>query len=262
MVKVRVVPDLDIDIKKHKDGEKARKEWAKPIDEDVMSIKEFNEINSDTQFVKRANIVIDSSEERQTVIQAIPIRGETEKWSTSEESIYTFVRNGKIMKIGGTRVSMKERFGSYLCGHHVPQRKKSGKMSVTNAYLYHTIEADILNNEDSVWEIYTFPIPSQEITINFMGKQRIIKAQIYHGLESHAIEEYRKIAGTNPQFSANSDPKYASKIKNMAICQLIDECETLELDPYTTTLYVSGKNKGNPKPKSKDDLVQMIMDKK
>lgn len=246
---------------KHTDGENARKHWSKSIDENVLAIGEFNAISADTQFVKRADITIDSSEDRQTVIQAVPIKGQAEKWCTSEESIYTFVRNGKIMKIGGTRVSMKERFGSYLCGHHVPQREKSGKMSVTNAYLYHTIEADLLDNEDSNWELYTFPLPPQEITVDFMGKKRVIRAQIYHGLESHAIEEYRKITGSNPQFSANSDPKYASSLKKMNVGELVAKCVELGLEPNSSNKVKNGPNKGNVKTKLRGELVRLIMEK-
>ena len=243
---------------KHQAGVKARKEWSKPVDEKALTIWKFNTISSDTQFVKRADIVLDSSPDRQTVIQAIPIAEQIDKWCTSEESIYTFVRNGKIMKIGGTRVSMKERFGSYLCGHHVPQREKSGKMSVTNAYLYHTIEADLLANDDSKWEIFTFPIPPQEITVEFMGKALSIKAQIYHGLESHAIDEYRKVAGSNPQFSVNSDPAYRQKIKKMKHAELLRECESAGFDPYQSVKVKSGPNKGKAKPKLVGELRLML----
>ena len=243
---------------KHQAGVKARLVWSKPVEETARTICQFNTISSDTQFVKRADIVLDSSTDRQTVIQAIPIAEHLDKWCASEESVYMFVRNGKIMKIGGTRVSMKERFGSYLCGHHVPQRDKSGKMSVTNAYLYHTIEADLLENDDSKWEIYTFPIPPQEITLEFMGKEMRIKAQIYHGLESHAIEEYRKLAGCNPQFSVNSDPAYRQLIKKMNKEQLIIECETMGLYPYQSITYKGGVNKGKARPMTIPQLVMML----
>ena len=48
--------------------------------------------------------------------------------------------NDYIIKIGGTRTGLKERCGSYLCGHHVEERDKSGDCSKTNAYIYNTFE--------------------------------------------------------------------------------------------------------------------------
>jgi hypothetical protein len=48
--------------------------------------------------------------------------------------------NGYIIKIGGTRTGLKERCGSYLCGHHIEERDKSGDCSKTNAYIYNTFE--------------------------------------------------------------------------------------------------------------------------
>ena len=50
------------------------------------------------------------------------------------------------MKIGGSRTGMKKGGTYILCGYCVPESKKKNgenfakKMSVTNAYLYHTIE--------------------------------------------------------------------------------------------------------------------------
>ena len=43
-------------------------------------------------------------------------------WNLNAKVIYAIVRDGKIMKLGGTRTGMKDRWGSYLCGHCVPQR--------------------------------------------------------------------------------------------------------------------------------------------
>jgi len=260
------INDLNLSVKvptpkldpKHKAGEKARKQWSKPIVKEALTVTEFNNVSKDTQFVKRADILLDSSDARQTVIQANPVDEQADKWCANEESIYTFVRNGKIMKIGGTRASMKERFGSYLCGHHVSERGKSDKMSVTNAYIYHTIETDLLEDDDSKWEIYTFSIPHHEITVPFMGKDICIKAQVYHGLESHAIEVYKNLAGSKPQFSFNSDPSYHKNINKMNVTELIYECESAGLDPYQSINVKSGPNKGNARPKLKKELKRML----
>ena len=250
------------DSSKFINGLSARNNWSKKINtEKHLIIDEFN-ILTNENFIKRANIILDNNENRQTTIQAIPIDDEYTTWCSDEkEAIYIFVRNGVIMKIGGTRSSMKERFGSYLCGHHVPERNKSGKMSVTNAYLYHTIEKDLLENEDVSWEIYTINIQPEYVTRNFMEETLLIKSQLYHGYESCSIKQYKELSGMNPQFSINSDPDYQKKIKALTSEELINECQCLELNPYTETVIKSGKRTGQRKAKNKSILQQLILSK-
>ena len=36
-------------------------------------------------------------------------------WNEERENVYTIVKDGRVVKIGGTRNGMKARFGSYLC---------------------------------------------------------------------------------------------------------------------------------------------------
>ena len=45
-----------------------------------------------------------------------------------------------IVKIGGTRTGLKGRVSSYLCGHHIEERGKSGDCSKTNGFIYNTME--------------------------------------------------------------------------------------------------------------------------
>ena len=54
---------------------------------------------------------------RNTVVKAVP---DHQDWNTKCEAIYAIVRDDEIMKLGGTRTGMKDRWGSYLCGHYVP----------------------------------------------------------------------------------------------------------------------------------------------
>ena len=56
---------------------------------------------------------------RQTIIKAV---ADHPDWNSEIEAIYAIVRDGKIMKLGGTRNGMKKRWGSYKCGHCVPER--------------------------------------------------------------------------------------------------------------------------------------------
>ena len=186
------------------DGNEARNIWAKQIiEQNPLLIDTFNNICGGV-FFKTGQIVLDDSY-RQTTIKVIPTNKNI--WKEKNEKIYIFTRNGDIMKIGGTRTSMKDRFSSYLCGHHVRERGKSGKMSVTNAYLYHTIEADLLE-KDSIWEIYSWKLPINQYTINILGIDTIITSQTYHAYESRCINEYKKITNRLPFLCDNCDPNY------------------------------------------------------
>tara|TARA_Y100000389_G_scaffold48935_1_gene44501 strand:- start:3338 stop:4123 length:786 start_codon:yes stop_codon:yes gene_type:complete len=146
---------------------------------------------------------------RNTVIKAVP---DHQDWNTNCEIIYAIVCDGKIMKLGGTRTGMKERWGSYKCGHCVPERNKKdgspypGKMSVTNAFLYHTIEDGLLRGED--WKFYIWRLPIVHITVDILGTPTTIIAQTYHAYESKIMQKFSQIAGDIPLLCNNADPNY------------------------------------------------------
>lgn len=193
---------------KFKDGESARKKWGKELDDNntkFLSVEDFTKgrtiVEGSEGFIKFGDIVLDNSKTRQTTIMVKPC---TELWNKRGEHIYLFVYNNKIAKIGGTRTSMKERFGSYLCGHHVPERGKSGKMSVTNAHIYHTIEETLLKNHK--WELWACWLPVKIVTETVMEETVEYQAQRYHKIESFIIKSYKKITGHYPILSDNCDP--------------------------------------------------------
>lgn len=201
----KVVGTLDQRCPKFMAGKTARANWSKPIKEgDSIGIEEFN-AGCDNVFTPSARITLDDGKRRQTTIQAIPLSDEA--WGENREKVYIISRNGEVMKIGGTRTGMKNRFGSYLCGHHVCERGKSGKMSVTNAHLYHTIEADLLGT-DSVWEFHTWTLPVIQHTINILGMETTVTAQTFHAYESCCIKKYKSISGKIPFLCDNCDPSY------------------------------------------------------
>jgi hypothetical protein len=119
------------------------------------------------------------------------------------------------MKIGGTRTGMKARWGSYLCGHCVSERMNKhgepnpGKMSVTNAHLYHTIEHDLL--QGNKWEFYSWKLPDTTVSVEILGEMIQVVAQTYHAYESRCIELFKTITGHIPQLCDNADPNYKTK---------------------------------------------------
>ena len=195
------------EIPKHKNGSEARRIWAKSIpNSGLLSITEFNNICGEV-FEKSADIIIDSAVKRQTVIACQPYN--CDAWKNPCENVYVIVRNGYIMKIGGSRTSMKDRFTSYLCGHQVTERGKSGKMSVTNAHIYHSIESDLLSSiTRNKWEFYVWKLPVVSIEVDIFEEKTTIIAQTFHAYETKCIKKYQKHTGKLPPFCDNCDPEY------------------------------------------------------
>jgi hypothetical protein len=108
----------------------AIKKWIKLIPKDKTIL--FEEYNKKTLFVPIADITLDNVmntsgkkeglRKRTTLIKLENfVKTQIEE---KKEWIYIITINNRIVKIGGTRDGIKNRFGSYLCGHHIPERKK------------------------------------------------------------------------------------------------------------------------------------------
>jgi len=180
-----------------------------------ISFDEFNQL-CEGVFQPGATLFLDNDlkpngeKKRQTIIKAV---ADHPDWNNEVEAIYAIVRDGNIMKLGGTRNGMKKRWGSYKCGHCVPQRlqKKNGepfpgKMSVTNAFLYHTIEDGLLRGEE--WKFYIWKLPTVQVTIDILGTPTTVIAQTYHAYESKIMQKFSQIAGDIPVLCNNADPNY------------------------------------------------------
>lgn len=205
---------IDKSLPKFTNGLNARNKWKRDITIPVckqISIDDFNKECGDV-FIKYGSIVLDPSSKRQTTIRVEA--DNISKWDKEKETIYVITRDDIIMKIGGTRTGMKARFGSYCCGFCVPQRQKKngesfpGKMSVTNAYLYHTIEYDLLEN-DSKWEFYCWELPVTKTTVSILGTSVEIICQTFHAYETVSINKFKMITGGSiPILCSNCDPSY------------------------------------------------------
>lgn len=189
------------------------KKWVKliPIDKTIL----FDEYNRKEYFIPIADIVLDSevftsgknqgNKKRSTVIQFIP-KISNDSFSKKTEWLYLLVINDRIVKIGGTRTGLKGRVASYLCGHHIEERGKSGDCSKTNGFIYNTF-AFYLNLGCKI-QMYGYELPKSEITIEIFGKETKIIAQTYHAYESTFMEDYKKNYNEYPILSDNCDPEY------------------------------------------------------
>ena len=189
------------------------KNWIKLIPTD-KSIS-FEDYNRKDHFIPIADIVLDSelftsgikqgTKKRNTLIQFVPTIS-TEAFNKKTEWLYLFVINGMIVKIGGTRTGLKGRVASYLCGHHIEERGKSGDCSKTNGFIYNTFEFYL--NLGCKIQMYGYELPKTEISIEIFGKETKITAQTYHAYESTFLEDYKKNYNEYPILSDNCDPDY------------------------------------------------------
>lgn len=177
------------------------KKWIKiiPINKTIS----FDNYNRRNYFHKIAEIKINDN--KNCVIKFIPEISKTEL-TKKAEWLYLFIINNRIVKIGGTRTSLKGRIISYLCGHHIKERGKSGDCSKTNAFIYNTFEFYL--NKNCKIEMYGYELPKKEISIDIFGNEIKIIAQTYHAYESIFIEDYKKNYNDYPILNDNCDPEY------------------------------------------------------
>jgi len=189
------------------------KKWIKLISIDKTI--QFDKYNRKDNFIPIADIVLDNelftsgkkqgNKKRNTLIQFIPTIA-NEAFNKKTEWLYLLVINGMIVKIGGTRTGLKGRVSSYLCGHHIEERGKSGDCSKTNGFIYNTFEFYL--NLGCKIQMYGYELPKTEITIEIFGKETKITAQTYHAYESTFLEDYKKNYNEYPILSDNCDPDY------------------------------------------------------
>jgi hypothetical protein len=189
------------------------KKWIKliPMDKTIP----FEAYNRKEYFKPIADIILDTElftsekkqgqKKRNTLIQFVP-KISNEEFSKKTEWLYLLVMNDRIVKIGGTRTGLKGRVASYLCGHHIEERGKSGDCSKTNGFIYNTFEFYL--QLGCKIEMYGYELPKTEINIEIFGKETKITAQTYHAYESTFLEDYRKKYNEYPILSDNCDPEY------------------------------------------------------
>jgi hypothetical protein len=190
-------------------NESTIKKWIKLIP--YSKTYEFDSYKRNEKFIHVANIELDNelnikgTKKRNTLIRFVP-QIELSLYNEESEWIYIFLVNDRIVKIGGTRTGLKGRASSYLCGHHIEERGKSGDCSKTNGYIYNTFYFYLLNNANI--KMYAFQIPVVKQVYNILDRECEIKLQTYHAYESIYIEDFKQLYGEIPFLCDNSDPNY------------------------------------------------------
>jgi hypothetical protein len=193
------------------------KKWIKLIR--LNKTINFDSYNRKEYFKPIANIILDNEifingkkngiKKRNTLIKFEPIISQKE-FDKKTEWLYIFLIDNHIVKIGGTRTGLKGRISSYLCGHHVEERGKSGDCSKTNGFIYNTFVFYL--GLGCKIEMYGYELPKKEFEIDIFGEKTIVYAQTYHAYESKFLEDFQKNYDEYPILSDNGDPDY--RIKN------------------------------------------------
>lgn len=188
------------------------KKWIKLISIDKTI--PFDKYSRKEYFVQVANVVLDNElcnsgkKRRSALIRFCPTIS-TDAFNKKNEWLYLIVINGMIVKIGGTRTGLRARTTSYISGHHIEERDKSGDCSKTNAFIYNTCVFYL--NLGCKIELYGYELPKTELNIKIFDKETKIKAQTYHAYESTFLEDYKKNYNKYPILSENGDPDYKEK---------------------------------------------------
>ena len=185
-----------------------KNKWVKKIPNNLIKFKNYNR---KAYFIPVADIVLDNElnqkliKKRNTVIKFVPLINNT-LFNEKTEWVYIFLINDGIVKIGGTRVGLKGRISSYMCGHHVLERGKSGDCSKTNAFIYNTF--DYYLNQGYKIKMLGYKLPKTETQVDIFGKKIKVIAQTYHAYESTFLQDYKKNYNSYPILSDNCDPDY------------------------------------------------------
>jgi len=178
--------------------------WIKKID--LSKELKLVDFSLSSKFIHVADVLLTTTEPVKTCILFSSVIEKKEWENKTSQWIYMFTVDDHIVKIGGTRSGLKGRVGSYLCGHHTTDRGKSGKCSVTNAYIYNTFE-HLLKENHSI-KMLGYKIPDVKITMSVWDTDTVFSPQTYTIYETSALETYKTNCGHYPQLSDNSDPSH------------------------------------------------------
>lgn len=171
---------------------------------------EFQSIIPDFQFVKIADCVLnlkenfpESSQIKEFItgkdydgplVRYVPCPDLEDKWKQTREWVYCILYNDRVVKIGMTTNSLRNRFNSYISGSK--KVMKSGQCSTTNFVISECNYLALLKNIKV--EIYAYELPFYELTQNVFGEEITFNSSIARKYESTLISKVKKITGKEP----------------------------------------------------------------
>tara|TARA_Y100000591_G_C21794467_1_gene678499 strand:- start:784 stop:1446 length:663 start_codon:yes stop_codon:yes gene_type:complete len=119
----------------------------------------------------------------------IDYKGLHESWNDSNNDwIYCLTYNGKIVKIGMTITSLKERYGSYSCG--TTRAMEKGSCSTTNYIISECNFYAMLKNIKV--QIYGFCCPPSKQEFTRFGESKLISLSSVRDQETMITDAFKK----------------------------------------------------------------------
>lgn len=166
-------------------------EFVKTADA-VLNIAE-NFPNSTREFIKGTTF-------DKKLVDFLPVRSQMHMVNKHNGIIYAIVFDGKIVKLGMSSTTLKDRLQSYNCGTRAAREK--GTCSTTNFHIIESIYGAILRGIKV--EIYSYHITSPTVTINMWNDEVPVKmTAVAKEFEKTLLQKYKEITGTYPWLSFN-----------------------------------------------------------
>jgi len=144
--------------------------------------------------------VIDGEDFDKILVDYIPIKGMDNYFANNKGMCYIIAFDGKVVKIGMTKGSLRYRITSYACGTR--SYRADGTCAVTNFHLMEACYGAIRNGVKI--ELYGYNIEIPTIEVNVFGEMKNIEiTEIACNWEEAALNKYKKIKGSNPVLSTN-----------------------------------------------------------
>jgi hypothetical protein len=178
--------------------------WIKPFFPNETVV--FSEYNRQYYFTPIANIVLHQDDSKDKIMQTKKvIRFDPlipkHIYARRSEWIYLFLVDDCIVKIGGTRTGIRGRVSSYMSGHYVRERGKSGDCSTTNAFLYHTFEYYLKQGHQI--QMWGYELPPFHAQLFIWDKMENITTQTYHLYENLLLQDFKRNYGRYPPWCSS-----------------------------------------------------------
>ncbi len=118
------------------------------------------------------------------------------------QNLYLFTVANQIVKIGGTKLSLSERFNGYQCGDDKCGRSQSS----TNQKIHNTFYFYLLLG--CPIKFYGMTLKSAKFLTNILDYEILVNTQVYHIYESVYIGDFKIQYNFFPPLSKLSDPKF------------------------------------------------------
>lgn len=156
-------------------------------------------LNTNENFPKSRRKKINNEDFDGILVDYLPVSGSEFDWNMVPSKVYAITFDEKIVKIGQTSKTLKERFGSYACGTR--QYRERGTCSTTNFHLMEAAYAAIMMGQDV--SVYSFDVPKEVMELEVFGETVKEPVRIAHIYENVLLNQYKKIVGEFPVFSSN-----------------------------------------------------------